>query len=54
LANRVPIPAQYIFGTMADLSADEEARRYEASLRMFFGLKDGERPRFDLILHGME
>ncbi len=32
---------------------DEAARRYEAELKAFFGLEDGQFPRFDLILLGM-
>jgi 6-phosphogluconolactonase len=53
LLSRVPIPAENISRIPAELPAGEAARHYEERLRNFFGLSDGEWPRFDLILLGM-
>ncbi len=50
---QAPIPPQNIYRIQAELDADTAAMQYERALQEFFHLKEGERPRFDLILLGM-
>ncbi len=54
LFSQAPIPKGNIFRVPAEIpDADTAAQSYEQTLRQFFQLKDGELPRFDLILLGM-
>ncbi|HEV7670555.1 MAG TPA: 6-phosphogluconolactonase [Thermoanaerobaculia bacterium] len=49
-----PLPAGNIHRIPTELpDSVEAAARYEADLRGFFALKDGETPRFDLVLLGL-
>jgi 6-phosphogluconolactonase len=51
---RPPIPAENSHRISSELpDPAEAAARYEADLREFFALKDGETPRFDLVLLGL-
>ncbi len=54
LLSRVPIPTENIY-RMRGEAADQDlaAAEYAGELQTAFGLKRGERPRFDLILLGM-
>jgi 6-phosphogluconolactonase len=54
LLDRVPIPEENVYrmrGEHAD--AEVGALEYEAQLAETFALREGERPRFDLVLMGM-
>lgn len=52
--NHVPIPKNQIHPMpTADADPQTAADRYEQVLRQTFGIRDGEFPRFDLILLGM-
>ena len=54
LISQIEIPAQNVHRMPGDLAdRDAAARQYEAELRGFFHLSEGEWPRFDLILLGM-
>ena len=54
MLSKVPVPASNVHRVEAELeSADEAARLYEHLLHEFFGLAQGEFPRFDLALLGM-
>ena len=54
MLSKVPIPAENIFRIHAEeKDADAAARAYEQTLTVFFHLKPGEFPRFDLMLLGM-
>jgi len=54
LLSKVPVPAANVFRIPAeDSDASLAAASYEATLRKFFQLGNGQLPRFDLILLGM-
>jgi 6-phosphogluconolactonase len=53
MLSKVDIPAANIHRIVAEQEAQQAADAYEATLRTFFGLAEGELPRFDLILLGM-
>lgn len=54
LLSRVPVPSANIFRVPAENpDASAAAKSYEQTLYSFFAVKDGEFPRFDLILLGM-
>ena len=54
LLSRVPVPAENIHRIQAeDPDANSVAESYETTLRQFFGVQEGQLPRFDLILLGM-
>lgn len=54
MLSRVPVPASNLHRIAGELAeADEAASSYERALREFFGLAEGEYPRFDLVLLGM-
>ena len=54
MLSKVPIPAENISRIHAEeKDADAAARAYEQTLTVFFHLKPGEFPRFDLMLLGM-
>ncbi|HOK44582.1 MAG TPA: 6-phosphogluconolactonase, partial [Bryobacteraceae bacterium] len=47
------VPQGNIHRILAELAPEEAARRYEQTVRDFFGLKPGELPHFDVIHRGM-
>ncbi|MGE3536325.1 MAG: 6-phosphogluconolactonase [Candidatus Tectimicrobiota bacterium] len=49
----VPIPAAHIHRILSEQEAHKAAEAYTATLQQAFGLRNGELPRFDLILLGM-
>src|SRR5579884_183976 len=54
LISQIGIPAQNVHRMPGDLAdRDAAARQYEAELRAFFPLSEGEWPRFDLVFLGM-
>jgi 6-phosphogluconolactonase len=53
LLSRVPIPEKNIHRIRAELDAEVAAQEYEQEVRKDFQLKDGEWPRFDLVLLGL-
>jgi len=54
LLARVPVPAGNVHRIPAENpDADAAAIEYEATLRSFFRLKEGQAPRFDLVLLGL-
>lgn len=54
LLSQAPIPADHVFRMHAEeKDAALVAQQYEQTLRQFFGLKEGELPRFDLMLLGL-
>jgi 6-phosphogluconolactonase len=53
LLSRVPIPAKNIHRVQAELAAPMAADQYQATLREFFSLQDGELPQVDLVMLGM-
>ena len=55
LIDRLPsLPASNVFSVPTDApTPDEGARQYEAAIRRFFALEEGEWPRFDLCINGM-
>ncbi|MGH9513533.1 MAG: 6-phosphogluconolactonase [Terriglobales bacterium] len=54
MLSKVPIPSQNIFRIPAEEKDSQAvATAYEQTLISFFGLKNGEFPRFDLILLGL-
>jgi len=54
LLSKVPVPAQHVHRIRAENpDAGKAAEEYEQDLREFFGLDEGEWPRFDLVLLGM-
>lgn len=53
LLGRVPIPLKNLHPMPADLEPGMAAECYEKEMKTFFGLKDGEFPRFDLVLLGL-
>lgn len=53
LLSKVPIPRENVHRIKGELDASAAASAYEKELKLFFGLKPGELPRFDLILLGL-
>jgi len=54
MLDAVPVPASNVHRIAAeDPDAERAARLYEAELRSFFALAEGEWPRFDLVLLGL-
>lgn len=53
LLRRITIPPANIHRIEAERPPTNAAERYENGLRVFFGLKEKEFPRFDLILLGL-
>jgi 6-phosphogluconolactonase len=54
LLSRVPVPAENIHRIQAEApDANSVAESYEQTLRQFFGVQEGQLPRFDLIFLGM-
>jgi 6-phosphogluconolactonase len=54
MLSKVPVPPGNVFRIAAENpDAAAAAKAYEETLRKFFQLKEGEIPRFDLILLGM-
>ncbi len=54
LLSKVPVPAANVHRIPAEnTDAAAAAADYEATLRAFFRLRDGEAPRFDLVLLGI-
>lgn len=54
LLSKIQIPAENVFRVLAENSdASAAASDYENKIRKFFQVKQGEFPRFDLILLGM-
>jgi len=54
LLSKVPVPPENIFRVRAEeKDANVVAQDYEEALKLFFRLKPGEFPRFDLILLGL-
>jgi 6-phosphogluconolactonase len=53
MLSKVEIPAANIHRIVSEKEARQAADAYETTLRTFFGLAEGELPRFDLILLGM-
>jgi 6-phosphogluconolactonase len=53
MLSKVQIPAANIHRIVSEKEAQQAADAYETTLRTFFGLAEGELPRFDLILLGM-
>src|SRR5437868_495942 len=54
LLSKAPIPAENVFRIKTEISpADESAADYERTLKIFFNLKSGQLPRFDLALNGI-
>ncbi len=54
MLSRVPIPEENVHRVPAEIpDASRAAGEYELTLRSFFTLKDGQAPRFDLVLLGM-
>jgi len=54
LFSKAPVPPTQIFRIRAEYpDAEKAALEYEQALRAYFKVKDGEYPRFDLVLLGM-
>jgi 6-phosphogluconolactonase len=54
LLSKVPIPSANVFRIKAETEdAGAAAGEYEQTLKICFGLRSGELPRFDLVLQGM-
>ena len=54
MLTRVPVPIKNVHRIKSEMAdANEAAQEYEQTLREFFGLGEGELPRFDLALLGM-
>ena len=54
LLSKVPIPSGNVFRIKGEAeNADSAAIEYEQALKICFGLRPGELPRFDLTLQGM-
>jgi 6-phosphogluconolactonase len=53
LLHHVPIPAGNVHAVPVDVEPREAAAGYEREMRAFFGLKEWDLPRFDLILLGL-
>ena len=54
LLSQAPIPPDHVFRMHAEeTDAGRVAEEYEQTIRIFFALKAGELPRFDLVLLGL-
>ena len=53
LLSRIQIPAENIHRMHGEQEPQDAAAEYEKELQIFFGLKSGALPRFDLILLGI-
>ena len=53
LLTKINLPTQTIHRMIGEIEADHAAMAYEAALQRFFGLTEGELPRFDLIFLGL-
>jgi len=54
MLSKVPVPASNLHRIEGDLlDAEKAASSYECALRGFFGLSEGDYPRFDLVLLGI-
>ncbi len=54
LLSKVPVPAGNVYRIPAEQAdAEAAARAYEQTISSFFGLREGQFPRFDLVLLGM-
>lgn len=53
LLSRIRVPAQNVHRIAAELGAELAAPQYQNELRAFFQPREGEWPRFDLIMLGM-
>ncbi len=53
LLDHVPLKPEQIHRMEGELEPDDAAARYEAELKLSFGLKGAEIPRFDLVQLGM-
>jgi 6-phosphogluconolactonase len=53
LLSQIPIPAANVHRVRAELDPQSAAKDYEEQIRAEFGLKNGERPRFDLVPLGL-
>ncbi len=54
LLSAVPLPPENVYRIHADEpDLEESAERYEATLRTFFALREGDWPGFDLMLLGL-
>src|SRR5207248_1981364 len=47
------IPQRNVHRVFGELTPESAAKRYVAEIREFFGLDEGEMPRFDLVHRGM-
>ena len=47
------IPQRHVHRVFGELQPDVAAKRYTADIREFFGLDEGEMPRFDIVHRGM-
>lgn len=53
LLTKINLPTQNIHRMIGEIEAGHAATAYEAALQRFFGLTEGELPRFDLIFLGL-
>lgn len=54
MLSKIPVAAENVFRIAAENpDAEAAAAEYETTLRKFFAVKDGDVPRFDLILLGL-
>lgn len=53
LVRNIAIPPQNVHRIRGEIKPQEAARESEAGIRRFFGLKEGEFPRFTLVLLGL-
>jgi 6-phosphogluconolactonase len=53
LLSKVPLPAANVHRIKSEFAAEQAVADYERTLGKCFGLRDSERPRFDLVLLGL-
>ena len=53
LFRHIPLPPQNVHRVPCELKPQDAARECEKDIRRFFGLKEGEFPRFTIVLLGM-
>ncbi len=53
LISRAHIPARHVHRIMGEWKPEAAARRYSEEIREFFGLSEGEMPRFDVLHRGI-
>lgn len=53
LLRNIPIPPQNVHRIRGEIKPQDAARESETDIRRFFGLKEGEFPRFTLVLLGL-